>query len=144
MKTLQEILDEVNKNRLCQITDGKIQQHLNGVNVSNKVNLNKSKMIERGKRLGSTVGKFNLTDYSREMSNVLTICTNCLTIGPLSNMKRHHFDKCKRPIGYSDLKVIDNHIKGMSALSISKESGISYPQTKMIIRNYKKSLVVSE
>jgi hypothetical protein len=141
MKSLQEILDEVNLNRLCQMTDGKIQQHLNGVNVSNKVNLNKSKMTERGKTLGSTVGKFNLTDYSRDQSKVPTMCPNCHTVGPLSNIKQHHFNNCKRTVGYSDFIVIENHKKGMSAWSISQESGISYPQTKRIIRNYKKNLV---
>lgn len=139
MKTLQEILDEVNQNRLCQITDGKIQQKINGNNISDKVNSDKTKLQERGKRLGSTVGKFNMTDYSREMSKVPTMCPNCQTIGPLSNMKQHHFDNCKRTCGYSDDMVINNHKMGMTAFSISKESGISYPQTKMIIRNYKKS-----
>jgi len=141
MKTLQEILDEVNQNRLCKMTDGKIQQRINGNNVADKVNSDKSKLQEKGRNLGKTKGKLNMTDYTREMSKVPTTCPNCNTVGPLSNMKQHHFDNCKRTVGYSDDKVIENHLKGFTAWSISQEAGISYPQTKMIIRNYKKSLV---
>ena len=142
MKTLQEILDEFNKTKLGQLNGGKLQQHINGTNVASRVNTNVSQLKSRGKTLGSTVGKFNLTDYSREMSKVSTTCPNCNTVGPLSNMRQHHFDKCKRVVGYSDLKVIENYNKGMSISTISKESGISRPQTGLIIRNYKKSLAV--
>ena len=96
---------------------------------------------ERGKILGKTKGKLNMTDYTREMSKVPTTCPNCNTIGPLSNMKQHHFDNCKRTSGYSNDKVIQNYLDGVSPHIISQESGISYPQTKLIIRKYKKSLV---
>ena len=142
MKTLQEILDEFNKTKLGQLNGGKLQQHINGTNVASRVNTNVSRLKSMGKTLGSTVGKFNLTDYSREMSKVSTTCPNCNTVGPLSNMRQHHFDNCKRTVGYSDNLIIENHKKGMSASQISQDSNVSYPQTKSIIRNYKKSLAV--
>jgi hypothetical protein len=96
---------------------------------------------EKGRILGKTKGKLNMTDYTREMSKVPTTCPNCNTVGPLSNMKQHHFDKCKRTVGYSDEKVIESYLNGMSIVNISKESVISWSQVKVIVRKYKKSLV---
>ena len=167
MKTLQELLDEFNETKLGKVKETVIS-HIVGAQRASEVRLklyedrrlekeSDPKLIEekklkmekhnegqkkRGKTLGSTVGKFNLSDYSREMSKVATTCPNCNTVGPLSNMRQHHFDKCKRVVGYSDLKVIENYNKGMSISTISKESGISRPQTGLITRNYKKSLEV--
>ena len=102
--------------------------------------VNKEKRKERGKTLGSTKGKLNMTDYTREMSKVPTMCPNCNTVGPLCNMRQHHMDKCKRTVGYSDDLIIENHKKGLTASQISRDSNVSYPQTKLIIRNYKKNI----
>ena len=85
--------------------------------------VNKEKRKERGKTLGSTKGKLNMTDYTREMSKVPTMCPNC-----------------KRTVGYSDDLIIENHKKGLTASQISRDSNVSYPQTKLIIRNYKKNI----
>ena len=104
--------------------------------------VNKENLKTRGKTLGSTKGKLNMTDYTREMSKVPTMCPNCQTIGPLSNMKQHHFDNCRRITEYSDNKVIESYLNGMSLASISRESGISQAQVKVIVGKYKKSLVV--
>ena len=128
MKSLQEILDDVN------------QMMMTGMSQTNRLLCDKEKLKTRGKRLGSTVGKFNMTDYTREMSKVPTMCPNCYTVGPLCNMRQHHFDKCKRTVGYSDDLIIENHKKGLSAGQISRDSKVSYPQTKLIIRNYKKNI----
>jgi hypothetical protein len=106
-----------------------------------KIEKHKEYEKERGKILGKTKGKLNMTDYTREMSKVPTTCPNCNTIGPLSNMKQHHFDNCKRTSGYSDEKVIESYLNGMSIVNISKESVISCSQVKVIVRKYKKSLV---
>lgn len=140
MKTLQEILDEFSQSKLGKLGDGKITHKITGVNSIERLTGDKTKLQERGKTLGSTVGKHNLTDYSREMSKVPTMCPNCNTVGPLSNIRQHHMDNCKRTANYSDDLIIENHKRGMSASQISKDSNVSYPQTKMIIRNYKKSL----
>lgn len=142
MNNLQEALNQFSQTKLGQLKGGKLQQHLNGKHVADKVNVNHKRLKERGKTLGSTVGKFNLTDYSREMSKVPTMCPNCNTVGPLTNISQHHMDSCKRSVGYSDELIIENYKKGMSAYQISKDSNVSYSQTKMIIRNYKKSLAV--
>jgi len=107
-----------------------------------KMEKHKEGQKKRGKTLGSTVGKLNLTDYSREMSKVPTMCPNCNTVGPLSNMVQHHMDKCRRITGYSDNKVIESYLNGMSLASISRESGISPAQVKVIVGKYKKSLAV--
>ena len=101
---------------------------------------NKEKQKESGRNLGKTKGKLNMTDYTREMSKVPTMCPNCQTIGPLSNMKQHHFDKCKRTPNYSDDLIIENYKNGLSIAQISKNSNVSWSQTKLIIRKYKKSL----
>ena len=57
-------------------------------------------------------------------------------------MKQHHFDNCRRITEYSDNKVIESYLNGMSLASISRESGISQAQVKVIVGKYKKSLVV--
>jgi hypothetical protein len=140
MKTLQEILDDVNKTKFGKLSDGKIQMMMTGMSQTNRLLCDKEKLKTRGKRLGSTVGKFNMTDYTREMSKVPTMCPNCLTVGPLCNMRQHHMDKCKRVKDYSDSLIIENYKKGISVYQISKDSGVSYSQTKLIIRNYKKNI----
>jgi hypothetical protein len=163
MKTLQETLDEFGSSKIGQ-TKETVISHILGAQRASEIRLklyeqrrleksldpkvaeekklkmekHKQGQKERGKRLGE-IGKKNLTDYSREMSKVPTTCPNCNTVGPLSNMRQHHMDNCKRTSGYSDDMVINNHKLGMTALLISKESGISYPQTKLIIRKYKNS-----
>ena len=140
MKSLQEILDDVNKTKFGKLSDGKIQMMMTGMSQTNRLLCDKEKLKTRGKRLGSTVGKFNMTDYTREMSKVPTMCPNCNTVGPLCNMRQHHFDNCKRTKDYSDDLIIENHKKGLSANQISKDSNVSYAQTKLIIRNYKKNI----
>jgi hypothetical protein len=138
MKTLQELLDEVKESKFGKMSEGKISHMITGINRTQELNSDESKMRERGKRLGQTVGRYNMTDYSREMSKVATVCPRCGTIGPLSNIRQHHFDNCKRVVGYSDNLIIENNKKGMSAFQISKDSNVSYAQTKSIIRKYKK------
>jgi hypothetical protein len=142
MKTLQELLDRVKDGKFGKVTEGSITHMVRGLNSVERLNADKERLKQRGKKLGSTVGKLNLTDYSREMSKVPTMCSNCNTVGPLSNMRQYHMSKCKRTVGYSDNLIIENHKKGMSAFQISKDSNVSYSQTKMILRNYKKSLSV--
>jgi hypothetical protein len=164
MKTLQEILDEFAQTKLGKVKETVIS-HIVGAQRASEVRLkmweerrlekesnpkfieekklkmekHKEGQKERGKRLGE-IGKKNLTDYSREMSKVPTTCPNCNTVGPLSNMRQHHMDNCKRTTGYSDDLIIENHKTGMTASQISKDSNVSYAQTKLIIRKYQKSL----
>lgn len=140
MKTLQELLDEVNQNKLCQLSDGTITHKIRGSANINRLNSDKERLKERGKLLGKTFGKFNLSDHSREMSQVPTLCPNCGTVGPLSNMVQHHMDNCKRTTNYSNQTIIDNFVNGMSMSQIANDSNVSYSQVKSIIRDYKKNL----
>jgi hypothetical protein len=163
MKTLQDILNKFNESKLGK-TKETVLSHMVGVQRANEVRLklyedrrlekeSDPKFIEEkelrikehkeyekknGKKLGQTVGKFNMTDYTREMSKVPTMCPNCNTIGPLSNMVQHHMDNCKRTLGYSDSKVIESYLSGKVCSKISIESGISHPQVNVIVRKYKK------
>jgi len=137
MKSLQEILDEVYQSKFGKMSDGKIQHTMTGLSQTHRLLGDNEKLKKRGQILGSTVGKFNMTDYTREMSKVPTMCPNCQTVGPLNNIRQHHMDKCKRVKGYSDSLIIENYKKGISLYQISKDSNVSYGQTKLIIRKYK-------
>ena len=165
MNNLQDALNQFNKTKLGKVKETVIS-HILGAQRASEVRLklyedrrvqkqNDPKLIEekklkmenhrnnqkeRGKTLGSAWGKLNMTDYTREMSKVPTMCPNCNTVGPLCNMRQHHFDNCKRTKDYSDDLIIENHKKGLSANQISKDSNVSYAQTKLIIRNYKKNI----
>jgi hypothetical protein len=166
MNNLQDIINQFQSSKLGKIKET-VLSHMVGAQRASEVRLklyedrriqkqNDPKVIEekklkmekhkesekkRGKILGKTRGKFNLTDYSRKMSKVPKMCPNCHTVGPLSNMKQHHFDNCKRTSGYSDEKVIESYLNGMSIVNISKESVISWSQVKVIVKKFKKSLV---
>jgi hypothetical protein len=165
MNNLQDALNQFNETKLGKVKETVIS-HILGAQRASEVRLklyeqrrlekqadpnlieekklkmenHRNNQKKRGKTLGSTKGKLNMTDYTREMSKVPTMCPNCNTVGPLCNMRQHHMDKCKRTVGYSDDLIIENHKKGLTASQISRDSNVSYPQTKLIIRNYKKNI----
>ena len=95
-----------------------------------------------GKLLGLGKGTEMLKlhgERGRELSKVPTVCPNCNTVGPLSNMKQYHFDKCVRTQGYSNELIISQHKSGLAVSKIAQESGVSWSQTKLIIRKWKTS-----
>jgi|LakMenE01Jun11ns_1017448.scaffolds.fasta_scaffold9921100_2 hypothetical protein len=103
---------------------------------------NKKMRVKNGKLLGSTKGAAMLKlhgDRGRELSKVPTICPNCNTVGPLSNMKQYHFDKCVRTKGYSNELIISQYKSQKSISKIAQESSVSKPQVKLIIRKWKAS-----
>jgi transposase len=139
MENLQELLDGVKNGKFGKVTEGRITLMIRGLNSVERLHADKEGLKQRGKTLGSTVGKLNMTDYSREMSKVPTTCPNCNTIGPLSNMVQHHMDNCKRTVGYSDNLIIENYIKGMSSSQISKDANVSQSQIKVILNLHKEN-----
>jgi hypothetical protein len=103
---------------------------------------NKEMRSRNGKILGLGKGTEMLKIHgarARELSKVPVVCPNCNTVGPLSNMKQFHFDKCLRTQGYSNEVIISKYKSGVSCSTISKESGISYGNTKLIVRKWKAS-----
>ena len=167
MKTLQEILDDFNGSKVASIKEAKIS-HIIGAERATKIRLellrakreqkqndpflieelkmlkqqNKEMRKRNGKLLGLGKGTEMLKLHgarARELSKVPVVCPNCNTVGPLANMKQFHFDKCVRVKGYSNEVIISKYKSGVSCSTISKESGISYPNTKLIVRKWKAS-----
>ena len=139
MNNLQDAINQFQSSKLGKLKDGKLNNYINGINSVQRLTGDKNKLKQSGRRLGSTVGKLNMTDYTREMSKVPTTCPNCNTVGPLSNMVQHHMDNCKRTVGYSDDLIIENYKIGKSVSQISKESNVSKPQIRLILNTYKKN-----
>ena len=103
---------------------------------------NKEMRSRNGKILGLGKGTEMLKLHNaraRELSKVPTVCPNCDTVGPLSNMKQFHFDKCLRTKGYSNELIISQYKSGLAVSKIAQESGVSWSQTKLIIRKWKAS-----
>jgi len=167
MKTLQEILDDFNGSKVASIKEAKIS-HIIGAERATKIRLellkakreqkendpflieelkmlkqqNKEMRKRNGKLLGLGKGTEMLKLHgarARELSKVPVVCPNCNTVGPLSNMKQFHFDKCVRVKDYSNEVIISKYKSGLSVSKIAEESNVSWSTVKVIVRKWKAS-----
>ena len=149
MKTLQELLDEFNKTKLGKMKEGKIRQSV--VGMSQIKNIVKDDLFELKRRNGVKSSSKLIENGTKQPSIVnqrarenKVCCTNCGTSGKKTLMNIYHFKNCKRPIGFSDDKMYELHLKGYKNLDIAKMSNLKANSVCKILKKFKKDLVVSE
>ena len=78
-------------------------------------------------------------EIKHKINPIGDICPNCSSTGDKKTLTQFHFNNCKRTKGYSNEKVIERYLSGLSAKEISLESNISIAPTYTIIRKWKTS-----
>ena len=80
-----------------------------------------------------------ISEIKNEINPIGDTCPNCSFTGDKKTLSQYHFNRCKRTKGYSNEKVIERYLSGVSAKEISLESNISIAPTFTIIKKWKTS-----
>jgi hypothetical protein len=80
-----------------------------------------------------------ISQIKNRINPIGDICPNCFFTGDKKALSQYHFNNCKRTKGYSNEKVIEKYLSGVSVTEISLESNISLVPTYTIIRKWKAS-----
>jgi hypothetical protein len=125
MKTLQEILNEITKQKFAK------------PEFSNRI----SKAIQNEE---FKVKRLETLYLGRIVGSKIVTCPNCGCVGPKLGMSTNHFDKCRRTKGMSDHEIYKLKQKRMSMKEISKITNLKIPTLYDVLKKYKKNLLVSK